>query len=300
MLTAERPEGIVVATPNQMHVDHGLACIGAGIPALIEKPIAHDLEGAIRLVAESEKAGVPLLVGHHRRHNPLVQGAREAIASGRIGRLVSVHGMCWFSKSDEYFETRWRREAGAGPIFLNLIHDFDLLRYLCGEVGTVQAIQSNAQRDYAVEDTAVVLLRFDNGALGTINLSDAIAAPWSWEFTSGENPAYTHTREECYWIGGTHGSLALPQLELWLHENRPDWWSPLHSTHLSVETADPLARQIANFCDVIRERAQPVVSGREGLRTLAVIVAIKEAAATGSTIDISDMLMRLPRWKELS
>ena len=87
MLAAEQPDGIVVATPNQLHVEHGLACIAAGIPALIEKPIAHDLEGGIQLVDASEKTGVPLLVGHHRRHNPLVQRAREAITSGSIGRM---------------------------------------------------------------------------------------------------------------------------------------------------------------------------------------------------------------------
>jgi predicted dehydrogenase len=292
MLTAEQPDGIVIATPNQMHVEHGLACIAAGVPALIEKPIAHDLEGAIRLVDASENAGVPLLVGHHRRHNPLVQRAREAITSGSLGRVISVHGACWFYKSDEYFETQWRREVGAGPVFLNLIHDIDLLRYLCGEVISVQAMQSNARRDYVVEDTAVVLLRFDGEALGSINLSDTIVAPWSWELTSGENPAYTHTQEACYWIGGTLGSLALPQLELWRHETRPDWWSPIHSTHLSAETGDPLALQIANFCDVIRGRAPPVVSGREGLRTLAVIAAIKEAATTGSTVEVSEILAR--------
>ena len=188
----------------------------------------------------------------------------------------------------------------AGPVFLNLIHDVDLLRYLCGEIISVQAMQSNARRGYAVEDTAVVLLRFDGGALGSINLSDTIVAPWSWELTSGENPAYTHTREASYWIGGTLGSLALPQLELWKHETRPDWWRPIHSTHLSAETGDPLALQIANFCDVIRGRAPPVVSGREGLQTLAVIVAIKVAASAGSIVDVSEILARQSQGRELS
>jgi predicted dehydrogenase len=243
---------------------------------------------------------VPLLVGHHRRHNPLVQRAREAITSGKIGKVVSVHGACWFYKPDEYFETRWRREIGAGPVLLNLIHDIDLLRFLCGDVRTVQAMQSNARRGYAVEDTAVVLLRFDEGALGSINLSDTIVAPWSWELTSGENPAYAHTQEACYWIGGTQGALALPQSELWQHETRPDWRSPIHREHLSAGKGDPLAFQIGNLCDVIRGRASPVVSGREGLRTLAVVAAIKEGMATGSSVDVSEILGRQPQWREQS
>jgi len=90
----------------------------------------------------------------------------------------------------------------------------DLLRYLCGDVVSVQALESNHFRGNAVEDTAVILLRFASGAMGTVNVSDTIAAPWSCEFTSGESPAYTHTPETCFWIGGTRGSLTIPYLDL--------------------------------------------------------------------------------------
>ena len=73
---------------------------------------------------------------------------------------------------------------------MNLIHDMDLLRHLCGEVTSVQAFESNAARGIR-EDSAVILLRFANGALGTVTVSDTIVAPWSWELTTGgENPAY--------------------------------------------------------------------------------------------------------------
>src|SRR5215470_17577880 len=81
----DRPEGIVVATPNQMHVANGMACIDAGIPVLIEKPIADDVAGAESLVDTAERRGVPLLVGHHRRHNPMIQRAKAEIDSGRLG-----------------------------------------------------------------------------------------------------------------------------------------------------------------------------------------------------------------------
>jgi predicted dehydrogenase len=130
------------------------------------------------------------------------------------------------------------------------------------------------------------LLKFASGALGTVNVSDKIVAPRSWEFTTGENPAYTHTQETCYLIGGTLGSLAIPYLDLWYNPTKPSWWEPIAFERLPFEYKDPLL-QLRNLCAVIRGVAQPVVTGREGLNTLKVIVAIKAAAASGGSINIS-------------
>ena len=284
MLRQTRPEGVIIATPNQMHVENGLACVAAGIPALVEKPLADDVAEAERLVHAAEAAGVALLTGHHRRHNPLIQKAKETIDSGRIGRVISVQGTCWFFKPEPYFAPEWRRKKGAGPVFLNLIHDVDLLRYLCGDVVAVQAAESRLLRGHEVEETAVILLHFASGAIGTVNVSDAIQAPWSWEFTSGENPVYTHTPESCYQIGGTGGSLSVPHLDLWHHPEKPDWWTPLVRERIAVTHEDPLGLQIANFCGVIRGTAKAVVTAREGLKTLKVIAAVKQAAATGALV----------------
>jgi predicted dehydrogenase len=287
LIEAEKPDGVIIATPNQVHVANGLESIAAGIPALVEKPIADDVESATRLVEAAEAARVPLLVGHHRRHNPLIRKAKEAIESGQLGQILAVHGTCWFYKPDDYFDTAWRREKGAGPVFLNLIHDVDNLRYLCGDVVSVQAVESNAVRGNAVEETAAILLRFRSGALGTITVSDSIVAPWSWELTTGENPAYPHTAESCYHIGGTHGSLTVPYLDVWHNEEKRSWWEPIHRTRLSFEPEDPLTLQIRHFCKVIRGDEPPLVSGREGLNTLKVITAVKQAAATGQLITIT-------------
>ena len=286
MLRAERPDGVIIATPNQLHVPNGLEAVAAGVPALVEKPIADDVAGAARLVEAAEAAGVPLLVGHHRRHNPLVQAAKAALDAGRLGRIIAVHGACWFFKPDDYFDVPWRREQGAGPVFLNLIHDVDLLRHLCGEVVSVLAQESNAVRGYPVEETAVVLLRFASGALGTITVSDTIVAPWSWELTTGENPAYPQTRETCYQIGGTHGSLTLPGLDVWHNPGTRSWWEPIVSAPIACAPQDPLTLQVSHFCAVIRGEAAPLVSGREGLKTLQVIAAIKQAARTGAVVTV--------------
>ena len=284
MIARSRPEGVIIATPNGMHVDNGLEAVAAGVATVVEKPLADDVAEATKLVDAAEKAGVPLMTGHHRRHNPLIQVAKAAINAGRLGQVVAVHGTCWFYKPDDYFDVQWRREKGAGPVFLNLIHDVDLLRYLCGDVVEVLALESNALRGNEVEETSVILLKFANGALGTVNVSDKIVAPWSWEFTSGENPAYTHTQENCYTVGGTLGSLTVPYLDLWSNAGEPSWWEPIERERLLVDFQDPLGLQVRNLCEVVRGTARPVVSGRDGLETLRVIEAVKTAARTGRAV----------------
>lgn len=286
MLNATRPDGIILATPNQTHVETGLTCIAAGIPALIEKPLATDVTGAQTLVDAAAAAKVQILTGHHRRYNPLVQKAFEVISSGQLGQVTAIQGQTWFLKPDEYFDVEWRSQPGAGPVFLNLIHDIDVLRYLCGDIASVHAMQSNATRGLEVEDTAVILLRFASGALGTVNVSDTIVAPWSWELTARENPAYPATSETCYWIGGTKGSLALPNLALWQHPEGQSWMDKVSATSIPYDFADPLLRQIEHFAAVIRGDETPLVSGAQGLETLRVIEAVKQSAQTGQTVTL--------------
>ncbi len=286
MLTAARPEGLIIATPNRMHVEQGLAAIAAGIPVLMEKPIADDVASATRLVEAAEHARLPLAVGHHRRHNPMIERAKAIIESGRLGKLVAVHGFFWLMKPDDYFDPAWRREQGAGPILINLIHDIDLLRHLCGEIDAVQALTSSAARGYAVEDTAAILLRFKNGALGTLAVSDTAVAPWSFEQTSGENPAYPRTDQSCYFIAGTHGSLTVPALEIWSNPARRGWFEPFMIERSSSPGADPLRLQIQQFCRVVRGAEPPLVPGREGLMTLKVVEAIKRAAENGALVTV--------------
>jgi predicted dehydrogenase len=286
MLANDRPDGVIVATPNQLHVEHGLACIEAGIPVLIEKPISSDARSAERLVREAEATGVPLLVGHHRRHNPIIKSAKARISSGAIGEIVAVHGICWLYKPDDYFEVNWRTLAGAGPVFINLIHDIDLLRHLCGEVRTVQAFESNRVRGHQVEDTAAIIMELESGALATVTVSDTIVAPWSWELTAGENPAYPKTGQSCYLIGGTHGSLEIPGSTMWTNPSQRSWWEPINSESSKVDDQDPLRLQLSHFCRVISRSEKPLVSGLEGLRTLQVIEAIKSAAASGRSVHL--------------
>lgn len=282
-----RPEGVIVATPNALHMQNGLDCIAAGLPALVEKPLCDSVEAAERLVTAADAAGVALLTGHHRRHNPLMQRAKALIEDGRIGRPVVANAMFWICKPDDYFDIAWRREKGAGPVLVNLAHDVDNMRYLLGDIVAVTARESNAQRGFANEETAVILLEFASGCLATASVCDATVSPWSWEMTSGENPAYPRQDEHCYLIGGTHGSLALPSLDL--RTGARDWYAPFDLTRPGVPAEDPLTRQIAHFARVIRHEEPPLVSGRDGLETLRVIEAVKRSAAEDTRVVISNM-----------
>jgi predicted dehydrogenase len=279
MLNQVKPQGVIIATPNALHVPVGLACVERGVPVLVEKPVADTVALANQLVAAAERARVPLLVGHHRRHNPLVEKAREIVQGGGIGRLVAVAALWLLQKPDDYYDVAWRREAGGGPLLINCIHDVDDLRFICGEIEDVRAMTSNATRRFPVEDSAAITLRFSNGALGTVTLTDAAAAPWAWELTSGEYAFYPRAPENCYFFAGTEGSLGFPKLELWKYAGRKGWYAPLSKQTVEVTSEDSQARQLRHFCRVIRGEEAPRSSGADATRTLAVVEAIKQAAA---------------------
>ena len=287
MFDGVEPDGVLLSTPTPYHVEQGLECVARGCPALVEKPIGASAQEARVLVQAADAAGVPLLIGHHRRHNPRIRRAREIIEAGRLGEIRSVHASCWFYKPDHYFEIApWRKRKGAGPIAVNLVHDVDVLRHLCGEVTGVQARAVPSLRGFENEDLAAAVLCFENGAVGTVSVSDAVVSPWSWEMTSGEHSAYPATSQSCYQIGGSHGSLSLPDLALWSHEEKRDWWSPITATTAPCDSYDPLVRQMEHFAAVIAGAEEPLVSGLEGLRTLQVIEAIQDASRSGQFIDI--------------
>ncbi len=291
LFAADKPDGVIIATPNQLHVEQGLECIAAGVPALIEKPVAHTLAEGIRLCEAAERADARILVGHHRRHSPILHKAVEIVRSGVLGPLVGVIGSALFYKPDSegYYDgpNAWRRAPGGGPILINMIHEIGNLRAMVGEIAAVQAFASNAIRGFEVEDTVAINLRFVNGALGTFLLSDTAASPKSWEQTSQENEAFAaYPDEDAYTIVGTDGSLGVPTMRLRYYERKDDrsWFKPFATRVEAVERADPLALQIEHFAAVIRGDEAPLVTCRDGLQNLRVCDAIAEAARTGTVV----------------
>jgi predicted dehydrogenase len=286
LLASDPPDGAIIATPSDLHVSHATACIGAGVAVLVEKPIATSVADGLRLADAATAHGIPLLVGHHRRHSPVLAAAREIVRSGALGDLVAVTATTMFAKPADYFEVApWRRQPGGGPILINLIHDIDALRTLVGEVLSVQAVASSKVRRFPVEDTVAATLRFAGGALGSIIVSDTAASPLSWELTAGEDPAFPrHDGRDCYVIAGTLGSLGLPTMRLMTYDAPPSWKSPARTSVVATRPGDPLTLQLAHFCDVVRRDADPLVSGRDAVETLRVTLAIRDAARTGRPV----------------
>lgn len=287
-------DGVILATPNHLHVPGALTCAQHGVPALIEKPVADTLASGRQLLDALATRNVPMLVGHHRRHSSTLQAAREAIVSGQLGRVVTVMGSAQFYKPDSYFaQGPWRSQSGGGPILINLIHEMDNLRFLCGEVEAVHAETSNAVRQFAVEDTAVMTLKFASGALGTFTMSDTVAAPRSWEQTSGENMAYPSSpTEDCYFVAGTKGSLAVPTMRTWHYadgKGEPGWWTPFVEGQLPVNAIDPLAAQLDHFCDLMAGKAQPIVTVADAMQSLLTVEAVRQSIATGCTVFLRDI-----------
>jgi predicted dehydrogenase len=288
LFAKSRPAGVIVATPNQLHVEQALACVAANVPVLVEKPVADTVAAGVRLCEAAERAGAKVLVGHHRRHSPVLHKAVAIVQSGILGPLVGVIGSAVFYKPDVdgYYDgaNAWRRQPGGGPILLNMIHEIGNLRAMVGEIVAVQAFASNAIRGFEVEDTVAINLRFANGALGAFLLSDCGASPKSWEQTSQENEAYpTYGDEDAYTLIGTRGSLGVPTMRLRYYESdaQRSWFKPFVTRIETVVREDPLANQIEHFAAVIRGEQQPLVTCRDGLANLRVTEAIAEAAKTG-------------------
>ncbi|MEY4882848.1 MAG: hypothetical protein RIS34_702 [Pseudomonadota bacterium] len=294
LLAQDRPDGLILATPNPLHVPQALQCIARGLPILLEKPMATHVAEGEQLVKLVQETGAKVLIGHHRAHSPIMAKAKEVVDSGKLGRLVAVTGSATFFKPDHYFaDAPWRREIGGGPILLNMIHEVHNLRMLCGDIIAVQAFSSHATRGFPVEDTVAINLRFASGALGSFMLSDTAACPRSWEQTSQENKAYaSYDDEDCYVITGTNGSLSVPTMRLKTYPRVEDrsWWKEFEVGVVGMVRDDPLKHQIEHFGAVIRGEAQPLVSARDGLLNLRITEAIVEAAQSGQTIQIKGTL----------
>jgi predicted dehydrogenase len=269
----------------------GLECAKRGVDLLVEKPLAQTIDEGKRLIQAAKESGIKLLVGHHRRHNPLLQKARALIQQGELGDLRLVACQWTAQKPDAYYEEKWRAGPGQGPLPTNLVHEIDALRFTCGEIESLYAFVSSAARRLPFTDTLSVSLRFESGALGVVAMSDSVAAPWAFEITSGEDPGFPRNDENNVRFMGSKASLALPHMDLWSHPEgrRLGWRGRLNHERVPVRSAD-LVRQISHFCRVIRGEEKPAVTGEDALRSLAAVLAIDESGRRGAAVSPNSLL----------
>ncbi|MDE2791436.1 MAG: Gfo/Idh/MocA family oxidoreductase [Paracoccaceae bacterium] len=284
-LATEQVDGVIVSTPTTDHLSPTMAALDASVSVLVEKPIAASLEDADRIVARSEERSVPVLVGHHRRYHPQLRQARDILRSGRLGQLVAVCGQWTVRKSPEYFSDDWRRTWQAGPTLINLTHDLDSLRYICGDVESVSAEMTSMVMGTEKEDAAAIVLRFRNGALGTFVMSDQTPSPWAWELSTGETPAFPKSGRNSLRFMGTRASLDFPNLVLWHHGDGPsDWTQPILPQSIPHEPVDAFDLQISHFAEVASGRNEPRITARDGTETLRTTLAVFEAARSGKRV----------------
>lgn len=296
MLDETSPDGVVISAPNSLHAPLAVDCLDRGVATLIEKPVADSLEGARRIIESGKRTGAAVLVGHHRRHNPVLTAAADHVRDGGLGQVTAVNGMWLRRKPDAYYQDQWKLDAarGGGVLLINAIHDIDCLRMICGDITDVCAASSSATRNLPVEDTAAAVFRFRNGALGTFIVSDSVVAPWCWEMTSREDPRFAHVPENSYIICGTDASLAVPSLERW--SNAPDGGrdAAFVRQRLYHVPQDSMTLQMQHFVRVIRGQELPLIDGDSAMQTLAVTLAISLSQRDGGWINVEHLIHQVP------
>ncbi len=292
MIGKERLNGVIIATPNHLHAPIGIVCAQHGLHLLVEKPITPSLAEADHLVEAAARNKVRILVGHQRRFNARVETAREIVRGGGLGTLIGATITWALLKPPQYFEGpfAWRKNKGGGPILINLIHEIDNLRYICGEIEEVFAVSSNRVRNFAVEDTAGVTLRFETGAVGSIFVSDCAPSVSAYEGTTGENPLIYHDVGNCYHFYGTEASLLFPQMKKLFYSDpvKSGWHFPITEQGVKVvQGDDPYVKEFRHFAKVISGEEAPRISGEDATRTLEVTLAIQRSGEIGQPVRLA-------------
>lgn len=284
----DRPDVDVVCicTPNGTHQEIAVSAARAGKHLLIEKPIEVTLPKADRIIAEAERAGVKLAVAFQCRFRPAVARVRQAIEQGRFGRLLCGDiFMKWYRPEEYYLNDAWRGqpEQGGGVLLQQASHYIDLLQWLLGPIESVIGQTENlAHRGIAVEDTALALLKYRNGAVGVI------------ESTTAVYPGIEVRLE----IHGENGSAIIEgtSIRLWkFREELPEDHEITRNATLSVAAAANGAANfhhlehqllIADLIAAIREDREPAVNGHEGRKALEIIEAIYRSAREGQAVTL--------------
>ncbi len=175
-------QAIVVSTPTRTHEQVVMSAVDSGKPVFVEKPLAHDLAASDRIVAAVRATGVQVQVGFQRRYDPALQEARRQIDAGELGKIEGFRAV---DRDAEPPPTEFLKASGG--IFIDLgIHDLDTARFLVGEVEEVHAIGGAITdpklAEHGLFDTAVATLRFENGAVGTLEC--ALNSPWGYDIRS--------------------------------------------------------------------------------------------------------------------
>jgi UDP-N-acetyl-2-amino-2-deoxyglucuronate dehydrogenase len=164
---------ISVCSPNGLHSLHSIKSLNSGFNVLCEKPLAISVKDAGEMIIAAERNNKRLFVIKQNRFNPPVSAVKAAIDEGRLGEIFSVQMSCFWNRNYDYYENSWKgtKELDGGTLYTQFSHFIDLLYWLIGDVASVEAYISNYSHKGIIEfeDTGVIIIKFMNGAIGTVN-----------------------------------------------------------------------------------------------------------------------------------
>jgi UDP-N-acetyl-2-amino-2-deoxyglucuronate dehydrogenase len=284
MLAQHPLEMVVIGTPSGVHADQGIAAAARGLHVLVEKPIDVTTARADALIHAAARAGVTLGVIFQDRLKPDVQRLKALVEAGRLGTPILANARVkWYRPPSYYRDSRWRGTQaldGGGALINQGVHTVDLLLWLFGPVRYVFAKTIAGLHAIDVEDTAVAVLEFANGAVGTL------------EAATSAYPGYSRQIE----LTGSNGTvrldgddLAAIDLKDARDDEQPAASGGATASAASAVVADPTAhvRVFEDFIRAIERRAAPACDGLSGRHSVALIEAIYQSARTDQRIDLS-------------
>ncbi len=268
-----------ICTPSGLHAEQGIAAAQAGKHVLVEKPIETTLEKADALIEACDRHGVKLGVIFQSRFLPAVQKIKRAIDEGQLGRLMIGDAYVKWYRAPEYYADSWHGTLaldGGGALINQAIHTVDLLRWMMGPVETAFAMKSALRYPQIEgEDTLVASLRFRSGALGVI------------EAATSAKPGFKRRLE----ISGERGAVILDgdAISCWAIDGESE--DSNGGEQITDGSANPAAisneghrRQIEDMMRAVIEDRAPMIDGREGRKSLELVVALYASANTGEVI----------------
>jgi UDP-N-acetyl-2-amino-2-deoxyglucuronate dehydrogenase len=272
---------VVLSTPSGLHAEQTMRAAQAGKHVITEKPMATRWQDGKRMVAACDQAGVRLFVVKQNRHNATLQLLKKAIEAGRFGRIYMVAVNVFWSRPQSYYDSaRWRGtwEFDGGAFMNQASHYVDLLDWMIGPVESVQAYTATLARDIEVEDTGVMSLRWRSGALGSMSVTMLV---------------YPKNLEGSITVIGEKGTvriggLAVNEIQHWeFADPRPE---DQRVKEASYDTTSVYGfghpRYYENAIKVLRGEAEAETDGREGLRSLELLVATYLSARDGRRVSL--------------
>jgi UDP-N-acetyl-2-amino-2-deoxyglucuronate dehydrogenase len=279
LLAGTDADCVILATPSGLHADQAVAVAAAGRHVMTEKPMATSWQDGNRMVEACDHAGVQLFVVKQNRRNATLQLLKRAVTERRFGRIFMVNVNVFWSRPQSYYDSApWRGtwEFDGGAFMNQASHYVDLLDWLIGPVESVQAYTATLARRIEVEDTGVVNVRWRTGALGSMNVT-MLTYPKNYEGSItilGESGTVR--------VGG----VAVNRIEHW------DFAAP-HPDDELVEKASYETTSVYGFghpayydnvIQSLRGEASPETDGREGLRSLEILIATYLSARDGRRV----------------